>query len=50
MSSAFSNHNSLKLEINYKKKDSKNTNTGKLNNMVPNQWVTKKNQKGNNNE
>ena len=43
ISSIFSDHNSLRLEINYKKKKipSKNTNTSRLNNMLlKNQWIT----------
>ena len=31
----------MRLEINYKKKTAKNTNTGRLNNMLlNNQWIT----------
>ena len=41
ISSIFSDHNAMRLEINYKKKTIKNTNTWKLNNMLlNNQWVT----------
>ena len=37
----FSNHNTIRLEINYKKKMVKNTNTWRLNNMLlNNQWIT----------
>ena len=38
----FSNHNAMRLEINYKKKKlPKNTNTWRLNNMLlNNQWIT----------
>ena len=36
----FSNHNAMKLEINYKKKSGKNTNIWRLNNMqLNNEWV-----------
>ena len=42
ISSIFSNHNAIRLEINYKKKTVKNTNTWRLNNMLlNNQWITK---------
>ena len=41
ISSIFSNHNDMRLEIKYKKKRSKNSNTWKWNNMpLNNQWVT----------
>ena len=41
MSSIFSNHNALRLDINYKKKTVRNTNTWRLNNMfLNNQQVT----------
>ena len=41
ISSIFSNHNAMRLEINYKKK-TVNTNTWRLNNMLlNNQWITK---------
>ena len=36
ISSIFSDHNTLRLEINYKKKTVKNTNTWRLNNMLLN--------------
>ena len=36
LSSIFSNHNILRLEINYRKKTVKNTNTWRLNNMLLN--------------
>ena len=40
ISSIFSNHNTIRLEIN-KKKTAKNTNTWRLNNMLlNNQWIT----------
>ena len=40
ISSIFSEHNGMKLEINYRKKNGKNTNTWRLNNMLlNNQWV-----------
>ena len=40
-SSVFSDHNAMRLEINYKKKTVKNTNTWRLNNMLlNNQWIT----------
>lgn len=38
----FFEHNSMKLEINLKKKPGKNTNTWKLNNMLLNKWVNQK--------
>ena len=48
VSSLFSNHNAMRLDINYKKKTVKNTNTWRLNNLfLNNQQVTEKNQKGN---
>ena len=34
ISNIFSNYNGMKLKINYRKKDGKNTNTWKLNNML----------------
>ena len=41
ISGIFSDHNAMRLEINYKKKTIKNTNTWRLNNMLlNNQWVT----------
>ena len=41
VSSIFSNHSTMRLEINYKKKTAKNTNTWGLNNMLlNNQWNT----------
>ena len=41
MSGIFSDHNGMKLEINYKKKSRKFTNMWRLNNMLlNNQWVT----------
>ena len=41
ISSIFSNHNAIRLEINNKKKTAKNTNTWRLNNMLlNNQWIT----------
>ena len=41
MSSIFSNHNAVRLEINYKKKTIRNTNTWRLNNMfLNNEQVT----------
>ena len=40
ISSIFSDHNSVKLEISYRKKNEKRTNTWTLNNMLlKNQWV-----------
>ena len=40
ISHIFSDHNGMKLEINYKKKTGKFTNTWRLNNMLlNNQWV-----------
>ena len=42
MSSIFSDHNAMRLDINYKKKGVKNTNTWRLNNtFLNNQQVTK---------
>ena len=42
ISSVFSDHNAMKLDINYKKKTVRNTNTGRLNNTFLNsQQVTK---------
>ena len=41
ISSIFSDHNAIQLEINNKKKTAKNTNTWRLNNMLlNNQWIT----------
>ena len=41
LSSIFSDHNTMILDINYKKKNVKNTNTGRLNNMfLNNEQVT----------
>ena len=41
ISSIFSNHNTMKLDINYKKKTARNTNTWRLNNtFLNNQQVT----------
>ena len=41
ISHIFSNSNGMKLEINYRKKNGKRTNTWRLNNMLlKNQWVT----------
>ena len=41
ISSIFSNHNTMRLDINYKKKTARNTNTWRLNNMfLNNQQVT----------
>ena len=37
----FSDHNVMRLEINYKKKVAEDTNTWRLNNMLlNNQWIT----------
>ena len=42
ISSIFSDHNTMRLEINYREKSIKNKNTGRLNNMVlNNQEITK---------
>ena len=51
LSSIFSDHNTIRLDINYKeKKTVRNTNTWRLNNtFLNNQQVTGKNQKGNQN-
>ena len=41
ISSIFSNHNAMRLDINYRKKTLKNTNTGRLNNtLLNNQEIT----------
>ena len=41
VSSIFSNHNAMRLDINYSKKSVKNTNTGSLNNtLLNNQEIT----------
>ena len=41
ISSIFSDHNAMRLDINYKKKAVKNTNTWRLNNrLLNNQWIT----------
>ena len=41
ISSIFSDHNTIRLRINNKKKTAKNTNTWRLNNMLlNNQWIT----------
>ena len=41
VSSIFSNHNAVRLEINYRKKTVKNTNTWRLNNiLLNNQEIT----------
>ena len=41
ISSIFSDHNTMRLEINYKKKAAKNTNMWRLNNtLLKNQWIT----------
>ena len=41
ISSVFSDHNAIRLEINHKKKTAKNTNTWRINNMLlNNQWIT----------
>ena len=41
VSTIFSDHNAIWLEINNKKKTAKNTNTWRLNNMLlNNQWIT----------
>ena len=41
LSCVFSNHNTIKLKINNKKKTAKNTNTWRLNNiLLNNQWIT----------
>ena len=44
ISSIFSDHNAMRLEINYKEKTAKNTKTWRLNNMLlNNQWITEEN-------
>ena len=41
ISSIFSKHNAMRLEINYKKKKVKNTNRWRINNvLLNNQWIT----------
>ena len=41
ISSIFSDHNTMRLKINYKKKTAKNTNMWRLNNMLlSNQWIS----------
>ena len=40
VSSIFSNHNARRLDINYRKKSVKNTNTWRLNNTLLNQEIT----------
>ena len=48
VSSIFSDHNVMRLDINYKKKTARTTITWRLNNtFLNNQQVTEKNQKGN---
>ena len=48
LSSNFSDHNSMRLHINYRKKTVKNTKTWRLNNTLRNnKEVTAKNQRGN---
>ena len=43
ISSIFSNHNAVRLEINYMEKTAENTDKWRLNNMLlNNQWITKK--------
>ena len=42
ISSIFSDHNGIKLEINYSKNNHKNSNTWRLNSiLLNNEWVTK---------
>ena len=43
VSSIFSNHNAMRLDINYKKKTARNTNTWRLNNMFLNSQQFPKN-------
>ena len=47
ISSIFSDHNAMRLDINYKKKTVRNTNTWRLNNTFLNNQRYWKNQKGN---
>ncbi|EFB20930.1 hypothetical protein PANDA_005982, partial [Ailuropoda melanoleuca] len=43
ISNIFSDHNNMKLEISYRKKSEKNTNTWRLNNMLLNkEWINQK--------
>ena len=43
VSITFSDHNTMRLDINYRKKSVKYTNTWRLNNMLlNNQWITEK--------
>ena len=47
ISSIFSDHNALRLDINYKKKTVRNTNTWRLSNMLlSKQWVTEEIKRG----
>ena len=46
LSSIFSNHNAMRLDINYKKKTVRNTNTWRLNDMFLNNQQVTENQKG----
>ena len=46
ISSIFSNHNTMRLDINYKKKTARNTNTWKSNNTFPNNYRLMKKSKG----
>ena len=47
ISSIFSNHNAMRLDINYKKKNCKNTNTWRLNTFLNNQQLTEEIKKEN---
>ena len=42
ISSIFSDHNAMRLDINYKKITVRNTNTWRLNNIFLNNWLLKK--------
>ena len=50
VSSIFSNHNAMRLNINYKKKTAKNTNIWRLNSMFLNKQKVTETEKGNKKE
>ena len=48
ISSIFSDHNAMRLDMNYRGKNVKNTNTWRLNStLLNNQEITEENQRGN---
>ena len=48
ISSIFSDHNAVRLDVNYREKSVKNTKTWRLNNTLPNnQEITEEKQRGN---